>query len=828
MQIALTQFWRSNWFLAAAFSAVFALCALGPLKAGFAALEAGFLDRTLAWAGDVPGHDIAIIAIDRPSIENIGPWPWDRNILAEVVDKLSTAGARRIAITLRMDSPQNQLGLFHLENAMKKVGSGAAATYLQQAISELDTDSRLASSMRNAGNVYLPLDFPRDGSATGSNTYDQATVAWHNDSEPTDAPRASHVQGPIDALGAEAAGLGHTYMPADADGVSRRLNQLVLSQGRLYPALALSLVLPAQEESHPRAELSGSNQLKVDGMSMPVDDTLSVLIRWYADRAGSAAFAMDSFWDVFAGNTPPDKYRDKIVLIGGTDPRISRTVSTPLGPETPEVTALAHSISTLANHHFTVRPPWLAYAEPAIYGMIALYLAFLVTLPNWRVAALISGGIALILLACSLALLLTQGIWIKLQGPVWFLLLGHGLMAFKRLQLLQRLRAGAPTDEQESDRMLGLAFQEQGQLDLALEKFNRLPLDDSMMEILYRLALDCERKRKFDRAGQIYSHMAEYDADYRDIQQRMQLSQRLEDTMTLGAPGVSGRVPVKLERDGTRKPSLGRYVVDKELGKGAMGVVYLATDPSLNRVVALKAIPLAEEFDEEDLGGIKERFFREAETAGKLNHPGIVAVYDAGEDNDVAFIAMEYVEGERLGDYSGPTQLLPPRQVMELVARTADALHYAHKHGVVHRDIKPSNLLYNKQQDRLKITDFGVARLTDSKRTRTGLVLGTPSYMSPEQIEGEIVTGRSDLFSLGVTLYQLLTGFLPFRADSLAKLMFKIANEPHQPIRLIREELPECVEIILGKALAKQPADRFENGAEMALALRDCMGKMPD
>jgi len=827
MQIALRQFWRSNWFIAAAFSAAFAVCALGPLNARLAGLEAGFLDIAMGWAGDVPGHDIAVIAIDRQSIENIGPWPWDRNVLAEVVDKLGAAGARRIALTLRMDTPQNQLGLYHLQQAKKMVGTGDAAVYLQQAIAELDTDSRLAASMRAAGNVFLPLDFPRDGMGGGNATYDGAAVAWQSSSEPADAPRASHVQGPIEVLGTEAAGLGHTYMPKDADGVSRRLNQLVLSQGRLYPALALRLLLPIVDDSPLRASLSANNILSLDTLSMPVDDTLSVLVHWYAPRAGSAPFALDSFWDVFAGNTPPDKFRDKIVLIGGTDPRIARTVATPLGPETPEVTALAHSVSTIANQHFTLRPDWLAYAEPAVYCLVALYLAFLVTLPAWRVAALISGGIALILLASSLALLLTQGIWIKLQGAIFFLILGHALMAFKRLQLLQRLRAGTPTDEQESDRMLGLAFQEQGQLDLALDKFRKLPLDDSMMEILYRLALDCERKRKFDRAGQIYSHMAEYDADYRDIQQRMQLSQRLEDTMTLGTPGVSGRAPVKLERDGSRKPTLGRYVVDKELGKGAMGVVYLATDPSLNRVVALKAIPLAEEFDEEDLGGIKERFFREAETAGKLNHPGIVAVYDAGEDNDVAFIAMEYVEGERLGDYSGPTQLLPARTVMELVARTADALNYAHRHGVVHRDIKPSNLLYNKQQDRLKITDFGVARLTDSKRTRTGLVLGTPSYMSPEQIEGETVTGRSDLFSLGVTLYQLLTGFLPFRADSLAKLMFKIANEPHQPIRLIREELPECVEIILGKALAKQPADRFANGAEMALALRDCMGKMP-
>ena len=176
--------------------------------------------------------------------------------------------------------------------------------------------------------------------------------------------------------------------------------------------------------------------------------------------------------------------------------------------------------------------------------------------------------------------------------------------------------------------------------------------------------------------------------------------------------------------------------------------------------------------------------------AGRLNHPAIVTVYDAGEDQGLAYIAMEYLRGHHLSHYTDSARLLPPGTVMTLVARTADALHYAHRQNVVHRDIKPANIMFNPDTDELKITDFGIARLTDTSRTKTGIVLGTPSFMSPEQLEGRSLDGRSDQFALGVSLYQLLCGQLPFRAESMPRLMQKIATEPHTPIRLVRPELP--------------------------------------
>jgi serine/threonine-protein kinase len=271
---------------------------------------------------------------------------------------------------------------------------------------------------------------------------------------------------------------------------------------------------------------------------------------------------------------------------------------------------------------------------------------------------------------------------------------------------------------------------------------------------------------------------------------------------------------------GTEKPMLGRYQVEKELGKGAMGVVYGGKDPKIGRVVAIKTMALSEEFEADELKEAKERFFREAETAGRLNHPNIVTIFDAGEEHDLCYIAMEFLKGKDLVQFTKMPNLLPPDKVLYIVERVADALGYAHTMGVVHRDIKPANIMYETESDTVKVTDFGIARITDSSRTKTGMVLGTPSYMSPEQLSGKRIDGRSDLFSLGVTLYQMLCGQLPFTGESMTQLMFSIANTPHPQIRQVNAALPPWVDELLDRSLAKDFDKRYQNGAEFAEAIR--------
>jgi serine/threonine-protein kinase len=321
----------------------------------------------------------------------------------------------------------------------------------------------------------------------------------------------------------------------------------------------------------------------------------------------------------------------------------------------------------------------------------------------------------------------------------------------------------------------------------------------------------------------VYRYVAEHNAKFRDVAEKVSRAKQLSETVILGGASGGGRTNASIMTSATvEKPMLGRYQVEKELGKGAMGVVYQGRDPKIGRIVAIKTMALAQEFEPDELADVRERFFREAETAGRLNHPNIVTIFDAGEEHDLAYIAMEFLKGQDLTQYTKPGKLLPPDKAISIVIRVADALGYAHRQQIVHRDIKPANIMYEPASDTVKVTDFGIARITDSSKTKTGMVLGTPSYMSPEQLAGRRIDGRSDLFSLAVSLYQLLCGRLPFEGESMAQLMYKIANEPAPNILSFNPSLPPAVGAVLAKAMAKDVAARFQTGEEFAAALRAC------
>ena len=345
---------------------------------------------------------------------------------------------------------------------------------------------------------------------------------------------------------------------------------------------------------------------------------------------------------------------------------------------------------------------------------------------------------------------------------------------------------------------------------------------DSVLDLIYNLALDYERKRQFNKAENAFRYISEKNPKFKDIADRVGRAKAMSETIILGGTGGHPGGTVILPGGGVEKPMLGRYQVEKELGKGAMGVVYLGKDPKIGRVVAIKTMALSQEFEADELQDVKDRFFREAETAGRLNHPNIVTIFDAGEEHDLAFIAMEFLKGKDLAPYIKPDNLLPLQKVLSIITRVAEALSYAHSNNVVHRDIKPANIMYDLESDTVKVTDFGIARITDSSKTKTGMVLGTPSYMSPEQLSGKKIEGVSDLFSLGVTLYQLVSGRLPFQGDSMAQLMFKIANEPHADILTFNPALPQPLVDVINRSLAKEPAERFQTGDEMARAIKAC------
>jgi serine/threonine protein kinase len=271
---------------------------------------------------------------------------------------------------------------------------------------------------------------------------------------------------------------------------------------------------------------------------------------------------------------------------------------------------------------------------------------------------------------------------------------------------------------------------------------------------------------------------------------------------------------------------LGRYELVRELGKGAMGVVYEGRDPHLNRRVAVKTARK----DVMDASGMADemmqRFLREAQASGALEHPNIITIYDAGEEGDIAWIAMEYLEGGDLRDVIEGRRSMSPAEIAEVGAVVCEALAVAHEQGIVHRDIKPANIMTPVGKP-LKLTDFGIAHVSDSDLTQEGALVGTPHYMSPEQFMGYKLDGRADLFSIGVMLYELLTGTKPFDGDALTAVMHHVLKtRPAEP-RALNPLVPEALSRVVMKAMEKRPQERFQNGRAMAVALRESIKPQP-
>jgi len=840
------RFWTRDWFLGVVISAVFVALAGTP---ALQALERVVYDWSVRLAEADPSDRVAVVAIDDDSIAELGRWPWSRDLHARLIDQLDEAGARTIGYTVLFLEPQVDPGLLHVEGLLdyyRDADIGALADAiegddqraqardrlaqlefrLRSALADLDTDAELATAIERAGNVVLGMPFSL-GAPVGNPDTDLPDHVRRNALVSVDRTSpagrfiglpARGALPPIEQVGRNAAAIGHLNFNADVDGSVRSEALLIDHFGDLYPSLSLSVVARSLNLEPEELVVRPGRGIRAGGLDIGTDPSLQMKTFFY----DADAFPVVAFHEVLSGRVSPEVFRDRIVLVGATATGVGDSQVTPVTTSSPPVLTLAHAVSSLLEEDFFTRPDWAPWAEYGAWLLIAVYLIAAVPVLSGGLAAAGAAGLLAGLLGTEVGLLVAESAWVQLAGPSALLVVGYTLLMTRRFLVTEKGKQKSDAESAESNRMLGLSFQSQGQLDMAFEKYRKCPLDDSMMEVLYNLALDFERKRQFNKAGNVYEYMAQYDAGYRDLDERRKRSKAMEDTVMLGSGGTSAGGTLVMDGSGVEKPKLGRYDVEKELGKGAMGTVYLGRDPKINRVVAIKTLALSEEFEADELEDVRQRFFREAETAGRLNHPYIVTIYDAGEEHDLAYIAMEFLEGADLSRFVKADQLLPLPRVLDIIARAAEALAYAHENNVVHRDIKPGNIMYDDTGDRIKITDFGIARITDASRTRTGMVLGTPSYMSPEQIAGSKVDGRSDLFSLGVMLYQMSTGRLPFTADSMATLMYRIANEAHPDPRSVRPDLPDCVAKIIDRALAKEIDARYPDGHRMAADLRAC------
>ncbi len=794
--------------------------------------------------------DIELVVIDDNDLLEIGRFPWPRDIIAKGIENIALAGAKVIALNIHFPEPEEPIGLKSLkELRMKYLASGLSRLpsgkpfleELDKVVASLDHDQKLYQAIKNAGNVVLPIYF--DVTSTGRDQEVPSFIPKHmfRKVEGVDEEWAvgsllwfSKVKPLLPKFAEAAAGIGHLNLFPDQDGYVRNYVHVVGYLKDIYfPSLSLAIVklYKGLKDSDIRVELGRGIFLKESPASVihvpVVDAQMHTLISW--NKGPGVSFHQTPFRVVLRNEMPTSLFRDKIVIIGPTAPGIGDRFVTPISANLPGIEIIANSVANILNKRFYSRPVWSTYFELAVLLAFGGFIAFVLPRLKAGTGALSTLGLGAGYVILGVALFFSSNIWLRISPQVVLLILGYLLVISNRYLVTEKAKEKVEAHSVETNKMLGLSFQQQGMLDLALEKFRSLPLEEEgVKDLLYNLGLDYERKRQFSKALATYQLILQDGKKFKDLDERIPKLKEAEATIIFGTGSTRhpGDLGAPLATTDT-KPTLGRYEIVGELGRGAMGVVYKGEDPKIHRVVAIKTLNLTE-FDDHVLPEVKERFFREAESAGLLNHPNIVTIYDAGEEQDLAYIAMEYLEGEDLTPYTKKPNLLPMREVLEIVAQVAEALDYAHSKNVVHRDIKPANIMRLKDKKTIKVTDFGIARITHDSKTKTGVVMGTPSYMSPEQLSGKKVDGRSDIFSLGVVLFELLTGQKPFKAPDMTSLMYQIAQEPHPSVRSIDPSIPLVIEKIIDKALEKDVNERYQTAGQMAEHLKRVIERLDE
>jgi CHASE2 domain-containing sensor protein/tRNA A-37 threonylcarbamoyl transferase component Bud32 len=778
-----------------------------------------------------PGKNVvAIVNIDDKSLKQLGPWPWPRQIIAEMLSILKNNGARMVFLDFLFSAKERNQGLEEIRSLQVALaahsGPSAKDPWLNGTLSEierrLDNDNILSKAIKECGNVYLPvlgifgnydteLVIPEDSSLRKCSLKGRPSFSG--------LPPVKAVNVPYQDLAERSRGLGHINLYPDKSSQGERHLFFLDYRDNLIMSLPLRLALDYLGKSPEEAVVSGKG-IRLHEDLIPMVDG-GILVKFKGVRR---SFPYYSFVDILNVKKVPAVFDGKIVLIGYTAEN-ALTVETPVDPEMPQVEMTANVIDNLLSGRYLKRPAFMPFLEMAVVLIFSVFAALAIPRHGFINRLGITASLIFLLFIVGFVLFMILDIWFKIIYAALALVTVFLEYSVRDVVLTQRTLGITSKESIETNRMLGLSLQSQGLLDLAFEKFRKIPLDEAMKDVVYNLGLDYERKRMLNKAVAVYEYIAQVDKSFRDLNARIPKLRSLVSPLTMAGQEVRPDGKIIFSDDLGIKPTVGRYEILEELGQGAMGIVYKAKDPKINRLLAIKTIRFSDEFEAEKIREIKERFMREAEIAGKLAHPSIVAVYDVGEDYELTYMAMEFLEGESLLKYCRKGSLLPLRRALYVVSETALALDYAHKQGVIHRDVKPANIMLLKD-GQIKVTDFGIAKAVSSSQTKSGIVLGTPNYMSPEQINGHQIDGRSDIFSLAVVSFELLTGQLPFHGKNLTNLFYQITQMKHPSPREINPKVPRPVEQILDKALAKDPAQRFPTGADLAKYLRAMINKI--
>ncbi len=734
-------------------------------------------DQMFRLRGNEPvGADVAVVQIDLRSSDLLGRYPWSRERWAGVLNALALYQPKVVALDLP-------------PALVDRSDTSALGTYV------------LADVLQQNKIVVVPFGFtPSDQSLSSLSApgyfTSQALAGAEMELKSVPITTAGSVNYPDRWFAEKGTGLGHNTQLPDPDG-SLRWHPLVVNfEGSYYPSLALNAARLFLGLGKTQCTIVPGEGVKLGHTVIPTDRQGRLIIN-YAGPAGS--FKTFNLSDLLLGQIDPNGLKGKLVIMGKAPWILAGTFKTPVEPALPTAELTANLVENLVHRRFVKTLTLSKFLDVFFLISIGILVAFVVpqVALTHRIIILVIFLVALTNL--SFVLFNSFGILTKPFYAILelvFFLAASPVLKPKRtgVEVLDESAFGYTETQRETVRAISA-----GQ--------------------------DSKRVRESEAPTGMLSSAEVTAGTPTGTEPFLQTEEMPEPEIISGEEtlyeqtSLTPKKPVPQPLD--RPKTLGRYEIREVLGKGAMGTVYKGLDPAIDRLVALKTIRLDTVAEESEIQELKERLVREAKAAGKLSHPNIVTVYDVGHEGDLQYIAMEYLEGYTLEEIIKRQVVLNYKILTKVIVQVCDALDYAHDRGIVHRDIKPANIMV-MNNFQVKVMDFGIARLeTSTSMTQTGIAMGTPNYISPEQLQGKPVDRRSDIFALGVVLYEFLTHEKPFRGENLSQLIYNIINfNPPTPVEK-DENIPMILNRVAMRAIAKDPLGRYQRAGELAAELKD-------
>lgn len=758
--------------------------------------------------------DIVLVNIDDQTLKQFGEWPWNRDKIADLVAAVGSGHPKTIMLDMLFDPD------------MRQDTSGYTGI--------------LAGQMSWTKNVILPYEISRaefrsDRIGTPKYLYN-SSIQVNSDLGVLDENAtllAQKVFLPPPELCQYSAGLGFKQAVYDSDRKIRWEPLVMFYEGYYYPSVDLIAAVHYLGIQPSAIKLYGGEYLTVGNQKVPIDKKTELFINY--NKPGQS-FAQISASAILNEKIDMATLKDKLAIISISSELASDFYQTPVSSHLGAAEKTANGIENIIHSNFMRRLD----SSPGINMLILFLLGAIFAFILPRISLLYR----LIVLIVSL-----------------FVLANVNFILFNSLKLLARplyislelilLVLASPILDEEFFEKFNLGAAKQLPRPKQVKR-PRITLDEKV--IVSAKAKNVRSDEESIKTVSVKNTPEKTIAGSKVM--LIEGAEQIPDTTSATPTKMSTVEPVPIKKDaqpyttetsedpeeihvlpeneskpestpifgieGQQIKNLGRYKVLSELGKGAMGTVYKGTDPAINRHVALKTIRLDFVQDPEELAELKERLSREASAAGKLSHPNIVTIYDVGNEGILQYIAMEYLEGQTLENMIRRKVKFNYKIIAQIITQICSALDYAHAQGIVHRDIKPANIMVLSDYT-IKVMDFGIARVDSSSMTRTGIAMGTPNYISPEQLQGKPVDHRTDIFSMGVVMYEMLVGRRPFRGENLTSLIYNIVNtEPEAPSS-IDKSIPNILDRVIAKALKKNPEERYQKAGEIVAGLADFM-----